>query len=58
MTSDHYKGHEIRAKAKAGFALYAASARAASVARRALAGGGDRGRRGGGMRIDCEVMEL
>ena len=58
VASDHYRGRAIRAKARAGFALYASSARAASAVRRALGGGGD-GRRGGGrLRREPEVFEL
>ena len=60
VASEHYRGREIRAKAKAGFALYASSPRAAGVVRRALAGvggvgGGRSGRRGG---RPYEVFEL
>ena len=58
VASEHYRGQAIRAKAKAGFAMYAASRRAASVVRRALGGGAD-GRRGGGRpRQEQEVIEL
>ena len=60
VASEHYRGREIRAKAKAGFALYASSTRAAGVVRRALAGvvgvsGGRSGSRGG---RPYEVFEL
>ena len=56
VASEHYRGREIRAKAQAGFALYASSARAARVVARALsAGGGGRSRRGG---RPYEVFEL
>ena len=58
VASEHYRGRSIRAKARAGFALYAPTARAASAIRRALAGGSG-GRRGGGrLRDDREVIEL
>ena len=58
VASEHYRGEAIRAKARAGFALYAASRRAAASVRRAL-GGGSNGRRGGGRpRRDPEVIEL
>ena len=58
VASGHYRGRSIRAKAKAGFALYASSARAAATVRRAL-GGGRTGRRGGGApRQEYEVIEL
>ncbi|MCY4659195.1 MAG: hypothetical protein OXF93_05200 [Acidobacteria bacterium] len=58
VASEHYRGRAIRAKARAGFAMYAASGRAASAVRRALGGGGG-GRRGGGLpRPEHEVIEL
>ena len=58
VASEHYRGQAIRAKARAGFAMYAASGRAASAVRRAL-GGGREGRRGGGRpRPEYEVIEL
>ena len=58
VASEHYRGRSIRAKARAGFALYAPTARAASAIRRALSGGSD-GRWGGGrLREDPEVFEL
>ncbi len=58
VASEHYRGQAIRAKAQAGFALYASSSRAASAVRRALGGGSD-GRRGGGrLREEHEVIEL
>ena len=58
VASEHYRGRSIRAKARAGFALYAPTARAASAIRRAL-GGGSGGRRGGGrLREDPEAIEL
>ena len=62
VASEHYGGGAIRAKAAAGFQLYAASGRAATVVRRALAGAGarggrsQRGRRGGSR--EYEVFEL
>lgn len=60
VASEHYRAREIRAKAQAGFALYASSSRAAGVVRRALAGfGGGRSRRGGGGGPqEYEVFEL
>ena len=61
VASEHYGGGAIRAKAAAGFQLYAAAGRAAMVVRRALAGGGTGGGRkrgrGGGTR-EYEVFEL
>ncbi len=57
VASGHYRGREIRAKARAGFAMYAASPGAAATVRRAL-GGGSKGSRGGGMRREQEVIEL
>ena len=60
VASEHYGGGAIRAKAAAGFQMYAASGRAAAVVRRALAGAGggrsQRGRRGGSR--EYEVFEL
>ena len=58
VASEHYRGREIRAKAKAGFALYAASGRAARTVSRALAVGGSQGRGGGGRAQEYEVFEL
>ena len=58
VASAHYRGRAIRAKAKAGFALYASSARAASAVRRALGGGSGHHRGGGGLREEYEVIEL
>lgn len=60
VASEHYRGEAIRAKAKAGFALYASSARAASAVRRALGGGSksEGGRGGGRLREEHEVIEL
>lgn len=58
VASEHYRGREIRAKAQAGFALYAASGRAARVVARALAVGGGQGRGGGGRPQEYEVFEL
>ena len=55
VASEHYGGGAIRAKAAAGFQMYAASGRAAAVVRRALAGA--RGGRRGGSR-EYEVFEL
>ena len=61
--AEHYGGGDIRAKAAAGFQMYAASGRAASFVRRVLAGAsssGDRGRRGGGRggSREYEVFEI
>ncbi len=58
VASEHYRGQAIRAKAKAGFALYTASAHAARTVRRALGGGSDHGRGGGRLRQEPEVIEL
>ena len=60
VASEHYRGEAIRAKAKAGFALYASSPRAASAVRRALGGGSksESGRGGGRLREEHEVIEL
>ena len=58
VASEHYRGQAIRAKAKAGFALYASSRRAASVVRRALGGGSGNRRGGGRQRQEHEVIEL
>ena len=59
VASEHYGGGAIRAKAAAGFQMYAASGRAAAVVRRALAGAGSgRGRRGGRAGREYEVFEL
>lgn len=58
VASEHYRGREIRAKAQAGFALYAASGRAARTVSRALAVGGGQGRGGGGRAQEYEVFEL
>ena len=59
VASEHYRGQAIRAKAKAGFAMYASSRRAAAVVRRALGGWSASGR-GGGRRLqqEHEVIEL
>ena len=61
VASEHYGGGAIRAKAAAGFQMYAAAGRAATVVRRALAGAGagsGRGRRGGRAGREYEVFEL
>ena len=63
VASEHYGGGNIRAKAAAGFQMYAASGRAASFVRRVLAGagsGGDRRRRVGsrGGSREYEVFEI
>ena len=58
VASEHYRGRAIRAKAAAGFRLYATTARAAAAVRRALGGAGERGRRRGRIRGDYEVIEL
>ena len=60
VASQHYNGPTVRAKAGAGFQMYATAGRAAEFVRRALsgAGGGNRrgGRRGGSREI--EVFEI
>ena len=58
VASEHYAGGAIRAKAKAGFRMYAATSRAAAVVRRALARG--RSKRGGfgADEREREVFEL
>ena len=63
VASQHYSGATIRAKAGAGFQMYAAAGGAADFVRRALAGGGGgggsrRGGRGGGGREMDEVFEI
>ena len=63
VASQHYSGATIRAKAAAGFQMYAAAGGAADFVRRALAGGGGgggsrRGWRGGGGREMDEVFEI
>ena len=58
VASEHYSGREIRAKAAAGFQMYAAAGRAAAVVRRALAGGSAGGGRGRGGMQDEELFEL
>ena len=58
VASEHYRGQAIRAKAKAGFAMYASSRRAASAVRRALGGGSDSRRGGGRLGEEHEVIEL
>ena len=61
VASEHYGSGDIRAKAAAGFQMYAASGRAAAFVRRVLAdtgSGGDRSRRGRGDRREYEVFEL
>ena len=58
VASGHYRAAAIRAKAKAGFAMYASSARAAATVRRALGGGSRGSRGGGGLRREQEVIEL
>ena len=59
VASEHYSGGAIRAKAAAGFQMYAARGQAAAVVRRALAGmgSGSSRKRGGGNR-GYEVFEL
>ena len=57
VASEHYNAGEIRAKAAAGFQLYAAAGRAVAVVRRALAAG-DGGRRGGRGVQGEELFEL
>ena len=62
VASQHYSGATVRAKAAAGFQMYAAAGGAADYVRRALAGGGDggsrRGGRSGGSREMNEVFEI
>ena len=58
VASGHYRASAIRAKAKAGFAMYASSPGAAATVRRALGGGSRGGRGGGGPRREQEVIEL
>lgn len=63
VASEHYSGREIRAKAGAGFQMYAASSRAAAVVSRALGGIGgggssSSGRRGGRGPQEEELVEL
>ena len=61
VASEHYGGGDIRAKAAAGFQMYAVSRRAAAFVRRVLAGagsGGDRGRRGRSGSREYEVFEI
>ena len=63
VASQHYSGATVRAKAAAGFQLYAAAGGAANFVRRALAGGGGgggsrRGGRSGGSRDMNEVFEI
>ena len=62
VASQHYSGATIRAKAGAGFQMYAPAGGAAEFVRRALgAGGGSgsrRGGRGGGSRDMNEVFEI
>ena len=61
VASEHYRGGTIRAKAGAGFQMYAAAGGAADFVRRALSGagsgGGRRGGRRGGSR-EIEVFEI
>lgn len=58
VASEHYNGREIRAKAGAGFQMYAAAGRAATVVRRALGAGGNGGRRSGRGPQEEELFEL
>ena len=60
VASEHYGCGAIRAKAAAGFQMYAAAGQAADVVRRALAGGGAGGgrKRGGRAGWEYEVFEL
>ena len=59
VASEHYSGGAIRAKAAAGFQMYAARGQAAAVVQRALSGmgAGSSRKRGGGNR-GYEVFEL
>ena len=63
VASQHYSGATVRAKAAAGFQMYAAAGGAADFVRRALAAGGGssgsrRGGRSGGSRDMNEVFEI
>ena len=60
VASEHYRGGTVRAKAEAGFALYATPGKAADSVRRALAGGGGgrSGSRRGGRSREIEVFEI
>ena len=63
VASQHYSGATVRAKAAAGFQMYAAAGGAADFVRRALASGGgssgsQRGGRSGGSRDMNEVFEI
>ena len=63
VASQHYSGATVRAKAAAGFQMYAAAGGAADFVRRTLASGGGssgsrRGGRSGGSRDMNEVFEI
>ena len=63
VASQHYSGATVRAKAAAGFQMYAAAGGAADFVRRSLSGGGSGGgkrggRGGGGSRDMNEVFEI
>ena len=59
VASEHYRGGAVRAKAGAGFAMYATAGKAADAVRRVLAGGGGRsGAKRGGRAREIEVFEI
>ena len=62
VASEHYNGPAVRAKAAAGFQMYATAGRAAEFVRRSLAGGVGGGGRGGSSRgrgsREIEVFEI
>ena len=62
VASEHYNGPAVRAKAAAGFQMYATAGRAAEFVRRSLAGGvgggGRGGSRRGGRSREIEVFEI
>ena len=59
VASEHYRGGAVRAKAGAGFAMYATAGKAADAVRRVLAGGGGRsGSKRGGRAREIEVFEI
>ena len=62
VASEHYNGPAVRAKAAAGFQMYATAGRAAEFVRRSLAGGVGGGGRGGSRRgrgsREIEVFEI
>ena len=59
VASEHYRGGAVRAKAGAGFTMYATAGKAADAVRRVLAGGGGRsGSKRGGRAREIEVFEI